>query len=141
MHPDYLLSGTEEVLTIFGIPIIRRMRPGLNARQLAEWEAMDRLDPVGEWRADFRIAMLSSLVLNIALKWAAGRKSVKLSEITDFMPKWDGVGFKETKVQSVDEMKRILLEIAKTQNKKVEAEKRRSSSIRPPSKLKSKKDG
>ena len=42
-----------------------------------------------------------------------------MTEPLDFIPKWD-TGEKEVPSQSVNEMKNILLSIAKTQNKKVE---------------------
>jgi len=138
MHPDFLLSGKEEVYKIFGIPIIRRKRHGLNARQLAEWEAYDRLDPIGQWRDDFRMAELASLILNIAIRWGAGKKQVKLTDITDFMPQWDGGAPKEVKQQSVEEMKQIFKDIMQAQNQIVGRKKRVDQ---PPANLRRNKDG
>jgi len=71
------------------------------------------LDPIGEWRADFRTASLISQVVNIArIIW--GKRGVEMTAPLDYMPEWD----KETeyKKQSVEEMKQILLGIAGTQN-------------------------
>ena len=33
--------------------------------QISEWEAYDRIDPIGDWRDDFRGAKLESLLVNI----------------------------------------------------------------------------
>ena len=89
----------------------------LTSHQLAEWEAMDRIDPIGEWVEEFRFARLQSLILTIALKWAAGKKPVDPVDVLDFMPDW--LGEKEPKKQTVEQMKTILLGLAKHQNKKV----------------------
>lgn len=134
-----MLSGKEDVFTIFGIPIIKRKRQGLNAIQLTEWEMYNRLDPIGEVREDFRMAMLESLITNIAIKWAAGKKQVKLTEITDFLPQWDQPTEKEVKVQSLEEMKKALMEIARSQNKKEKAKKRGIN--KPPANLMKREDG
>jgi len=98
----------------------------LNSRQLSEWEAYDRLDPIGEWRDDLRFAQLMSLLTNIVTRiFAKKGQSVKDSTPADFMPDWDKLALGEVdtgggKVQSVEEMKRILLDIARVQNKSVE---------------------
>lgn len=92
----------------------------LTSVQLSEWEAYDRLDPVGAWREDFRMAYLSSLITNLTIS-VHGKKGTKQTNLMDFLPKWD-IGAeqgKEIKVQSVEDMKKALLEIASHQNKKV----------------------
>ena len=48
-HPDYLL----EELTAF---------------QLAEWEAFDTIDPIGNFRGDFRMANICATNTNLAIK-------------------------------------------------------------------------
>jgi hypothetical protein len=99
----------------------------------------NRLDPIGEVRGDFRTAELASLIINIAIKWAAGKKAVKLTEITDFMPQWDEEAEKDAvKVQSLDEMKKALIEIANAQNRRERAKRGINT---PPANLKKKKDG
>jgi len=105
---------------------------------LAEWEAYDRLDPIGEWRDDFRMAELASLILNIAIRWGAGKKQVKLTEITDFMPQWDVTAPKGIKQQSVEEMKQVFKDIMQAQNQIVGRKKRVE---RPPANLRRNKDG
>jgi hypothetical protein len=84
------------------------------------------------------MAELASLITNIAIKWAAGRKTVKLTEIIDFMPQWDGPVEKPVAIQSPEEMKKALLEIANAQNKREKAKKRGINT--PPVNLKKKKD-
>jgi len=86
----------------------------LTSVQLSEWEAYDRLDPIGEWRADFRTASLISQVVNIA-RTIWGKRSVEMTAPLDYMPEWDR-SEEEPKRQSVEEMKQILLGIAGTQN-------------------------
>lgn len=91
----------------------------LTSVQLGEWEAYDRLDPIGTWRDDFRLAYLSSLITNLTLS-VHGKKGVKMTNPMDFMLDWDGTMKQEPKKQSVEEMKEILMQFAKTQNKRVE---------------------
>lgn len=139
MHPDFLLSGEEVVYRVFGFPVITRYRDGLSAKQLSEWEAMDRLDPIGEFRADFRMAELASVITNIAIKWSAGKKQVKLTDIMEYMPQWDVDAPKEFEVkkQSVEEMKEVFKRIAESANKHF----KKIGNRRPPANLKKKKDG
>lgn len=100
-HPDYLLAD-------------------LTAFQLAEWEAFDSLDPIGSFRADYRMAQICSTNTNIAIQVNKGKKAVKLTTPLEFMPDYDGkLREQRNKTQSVEEMKQILLGIANAQNKKV----------------------
>ena len=69
--------------------------------------AYDRLEPIGEWRADFRMSYLASLITNIAIK-VFGEKRQKLTTPKDFLLEWD----KEKKAQTIEEMKQILYLIA-----------------------------
>jgi len=110
----------------------------LNAGQLAEWEAYSMIDPVGEWRNDFRFAELASVITNIAIKWAAGKKHVELTDITDFIPQWDVTAPKEVKKQSVEDMKKVFEDIMRVQEKK---KKPAPDLKRPPTTLKKDKDG
>ena len=36
----------------------------MSSRELAEWRAYDRMEPIGEPRADFRLAVLTSILAN-----------------------------------------------------------------------------
>jgi hypothetical protein len=101
VHPDYLLDQ-------------------LTSKQLSEWEAYDKIDPIGTWRDDFRLAKIESLITNIVQQLYA-KKGVKPVVTTpiDFMVDWTA----EEKVkeqQSVEDMKAVLMGIANNQNKKVE---------------------
>jgi hypothetical protein len=55
--------------------------------QLSEWEAYDRLDPIGTWREDFRTATLASIVTNLVIS-VHGKKGAKMTTAIDFMPDW-----------------------------------------------------
>jgi hypothetical protein len=63
------------------------MMKNLTARQYAEWVAFDQLDPVGEWRADFRHASLLSFLFNMAQSVWGGEKK-RRSAPRDFFPEW-----------------------------------------------------
>ena len=89
----------------------------MSSWQISEWEAYDKIDPIGTWREDFRMAYLSSLITNLVIS-VHGKKGAKTTTPIDFMPDWTGEG-KEPKKQSTEEMKQILLGIASAQNKKV----------------------
>lgn len=94
----------------------------LTSTQLGEWEACDKLDPIGTWRDDYRIAALSALIMNIVnvLFHEKGKAKPKLVNPLDYMPKWIGESDKkEVKEQSVEEMKVIFRNIEKYQNKEV----------------------
>lgn len=52
------------------------------------------------------------------MTWAHGKKGSK-HDAMDFMPEWDTTAPKDMKVQSVEEMKKVFQEVARTQNKKV----------------------
>ena len=93
----------------------------LTSRQISEWEAYDRIDPIGTWRDDFRFAKLESLIINIVQQLYAKKGSTpKITTPLDCMTDWSGEGkFQEPKKQSVEDMKSILLGIANVQNKKI----------------------
>jgi len=93
-----------------------KKKKGLTLKQLQEWEAMDRIDPIGSWRDDFRMSILASTVTNLAIG-IHGKKDTKPSTPAEFMPDWVGEPV-EVKKQSPQEMKAILLSLTKHQNKK-----------------------
>ena len=100
----------------------------MTSAQLSEWEAYDRLDPVGSWRDDFRTASLMAHIVNVInALYAAKGATPKVSDPMDYMPNWDGE--KRKKKQSVEEMKELLLGIAKNQNKNVAKEKNREKKL------------
>ena len=89
----------------------------LTSVQLSEWEAYDRLDPIGTWRDDFRTALLASIVTNVAMGMA-GVKG-KMTKPLDFMPNWNGEEV-ETAVtaQTPDDILNVFKNIISVQNKK-----------------------
>ncbi len=89
----------------------------LRSSQLSEWEAYDRLDPVGTWRDDFRMAYLSSIVTNLVIS-VYGTGGTEMKVPLDFMPDWMKDSPDEVKKQSVEEQKAILYDIARSQKRK-----------------------
>lgn len=90
--------------------------------QLSEWEAYDRIDPIGTWREDYRVAVLDSLIVNIVSKLYA-KKGHTPKEVlpTEFMPNWTGDKRVERK-QSMQDMKEVLMNIAKAAKARDEQE-------------------
>lgn len=109
----------------------------LTSEQISEWEAYDKLDPIGSWRDDYRFAAFESLILNIVTTlYPAKGRTPKQVEPLDFMPNWDG-SKRPVKKQSVEEMKSALLGIAEAVNKKLQREERlKATSTIPPRSLK-----
>ena len=97
----------------------------LTSSQLSEWEAYDKIDPIGEWREDLRMAVLAALIENIYISIYCTKQgeTPKWVTIMDKMPDWEGGAKNATEpTQTVEQQKYILLTIARSQNKKVERE-------------------
>ena len=94
--------------------------------QISEWEAYDRLDPIGEWRDDFRMAKIESLLVNITnALYHKEHEQPAVTKPIDFMVRWgEETEEVEPNQQSAEEMKKIFMEIADAQNKKARIEKR-----------------
>jgi hypothetical protein len=93
----------------------------LTGNQLAEWEAFDSLEPVGSYKHDFRLAKLENLIYVLAC--ASNGKKVD-SKVKDFMPWWftqylDGDVSVSGGGQSMDDMKRNLLQWARQHNRMI----------------------
>jgi len=100
----------------------------MTAGQLAEWQAYDNLDPIGEWRADFRMASLQAFIQNIVSALYSKKGSVRKPSVPlDFMPDWANELYREPEQMSVEQMKSQLMSIAKVQNKRVLKPKNNSS--------------
>lgn len=90
----------------------------LTSVQLSEWEAYDKLDPIGTWREDYRMAHICSLLANIhnASNTKEGETPLRTAPI-DFMPVWDEAERDRieiiSKKQSVEEIKSGLLAVFK----------------------------
>lgn len=91
----------------------------LNSEQLSEWEAYDRLEPIGGQQDDYRTALLCSVITNIAIA-AWGKKGSKPTTMDEFLFQWGAEEQTDVapKKQSVDEMKTILQSIASQHRKK-----------------------
>lgn len=87
---------------------------------MAEWQAFNNLEPIGEQRDDFRISYLATIITNLAIS-IHGKKGSKPKEIKDFLLDWDSSKPKGT--QSPEDMKRVFMDIA-AMNKKKEENKR-----------------
>lgn len=87
----------------------------VTSAQLSEWEAYDKLDPIGTWRSDFQMAQLISVIHNIfnSLYCKKGQRPTTTNAL-DFMPDWDGEGKQPMiKKTSPEEIKQIFVGIAK----------------------------
>lgn len=83
----------------------------LTSQQLSEWEAYDRLEPIGGLATDYRMAIILSEITNL-FRWAWGKEGAKRSTPMDFFPDWYGEKEKEEiKKQTPEEMKHIMLGI------------------------------
>ncbi len=116
------MGGDVEEYYLFGFRILTKHTKGLTSHQLSEWEAYDRLDPIGAWRDDFRMSYIASLLTNLVIR-VHGKKGAKLTDVKDFLLDWSG-DMKHTQQQTPQEMREFLLQFAKTQNKKVESQKK-----------------
>jgi hypothetical protein len=88
----------------------------LTSWQISEWEAYDKLDPIGTWRDDFRFACLSSMITNLAIS-IHGKEGTKMTSPMEFLPDWSGDRKEEVKQQSVEDMKAIFQQIVAANNK------------------------
>lgn len=82
----------------------------MDINEFIEWMAFNELDPIGEWRADTRAALICDTLAKIA-----GNRESKLS---DFMLTFDA---QEERRSSVDDMKARMMMAALIQKAHVEA--------------------
>jgi len=61
------------------------MLAGMSSRQMAEWRAFGSLEPIGDERADFRMAYALSVIVNMF----AGKDARPVSPL-DLMPRFLG---------------------------------------------------
>lgn len=111
----------------------------LTSKQISEWQAYDKIDPIGTWREDLRFAKIMSFLENIVNALygdinSSNKKSVPL----DFMPKWDvedGETVDTNKVNPED-LANALKSWARSHNRRI----RKQTELRndPPTKLKQK---
>jgi hypothetical protein len=89
IHPDVLLDS-------------------LTGNQVAEWEAYDRLEPIGGFRQDYRFAQVCHLIFEIAESLYGRKGQRRKSTPWDFMP-WGDHAEGRVRKQSVEELKRALI--------------------------------
>jgi len=92
---------------------VAEMLARMSSRELSEWQAYDRLEPVGEWRGDWRAAMLASTFVNM---WRSrDDEPARPDDFMPFVPKPEAVP------QEPDRMKRMAREIDAAARKAKEA--------------------
>jgi len=90
----------------------------MTAAQLAEVGAYDQIEPIGGYREDYRLAQVCLMLHNLMQMQRGDGKWTKAS-IYDFMP-WGPEGGRKgpaDKPQTVDEMKAVLIGIARGSKK------------------------
>ncbi|HAS91002.1 MAG TPA: hypothetical protein DCS12_01700, partial [Clostridiales bacterium] len=97
--------------------------------QLAEWEAYNVIDPIGEARADYRSSFIAWTITNLFIQ-AYGKKGTEMAKFEDFILKWDSQP-EEQKVQSVEEMKSAMMALVRSQEKADKKDARRVRTIPP----------
>jgi len=91
----------------------------LTSKQISEWAAYDELEPIGRDRIEFGLAMICATITNIARGiWGTG--NAKPLTPYDFLPQWGGGprGGEKESAQSPEEMKEILMSLARQGKKK-----------------------
>jgi hypothetical protein len=92
----------------------------LSSRQISEWEAVDKIDPIGKWRDDYNFAALEALIMSVVLQlYGKKGRTHKQLHPADFIPDWAGDG-ESLKKADPEELKRKLLQWAAEHNKQVE---------------------
>lgn len=89
----------------------------LSGSQFEEWRAYDELEPVGGYRQDYRFAQVCSLIFNIAQAAYGDENKITKSNVFDFMP-WGPERKIKIETQSIEEMKAIMLALAKSKKDK-----------------------
>ena len=97
-HPDDLLNN-------------------LTAEQITEWEAFNRIQPIGARRFDVYFSHFMTTLHNIAIGFS-GNTNAKQFKADDFAPNWTGI-IEEEKGMSVEEQKQFWIDFAALQNKRV----------------------
>lgn len=87
---------------------------------MSEWEAYDRLEPIGKERDEAVAALNLSILINYLQSIFLKKGTYKWVQPEDFTPEWGKEPPEETepKQQSVEEMKSVLFSIARRFGKK-----------------------
>jgi len=92
---------------------------------MAEWEAYDKVQPIGAKRNDFYFAYAMMSLYNLMIS-AHGKKGSKQTKFEDFYPNWTGEK-EEPQPMSTEQMKELLTAFATQHNKNVRRENKRNS--------------
>lgn len=84
----------------------------LTSDQVAEWEAYDRLEPIGGFRQDYRFAQVCHLIYELAQSVYGKKDKRQRSHPMDFMP-WGPSERAQPKKQTAEEIKTALVAIFK----------------------------
>jgi len=88
----------------------------LTSKQVSEWEAYDRIDPIGEYRNDTRTALVCSTITNL-MRSIWGKKGSKMSSLSDFILQW-GNEKKVEKKQTPEQMRDAFFALTGLKKKK-----------------------
>jgi hypothetical protein len=106
----------------------------LSAKQISEWEAFNRIQPIGQRRLDVYFSFMMTTLHNIVIGFS-GSKTAKQFKVEDFVPNWTGLTEKPDEVVMTEEkMKEVLLAFAQTHNQQVTRNQTRDST--PPKTIK-----
>lgn len=70
-----------------GVPNVNRMLRSMSGKDLTEWAAYFEIEPFGEERADYRMAILGSFLGNVLYQAHTGKEDNPF-EVKDLMPKF-----------------------------------------------------
>lgn len=101
---------------------------------MSEWEAYNRIEPIGELRGDLRIAQLTSTFYNFATSFGSKNGRRKVVKASDFMPFFKDDMEEPQVEQSVDEMKSALFGIANSLKEKNDRQTLPGKKLKPPKK-------
>lgn len=104
----------------------------LTSEQVSEWEAYDKIDPIGAWRADYRMAYTACTMTNLIIS-VHGKKGTPMTVPKDFMPEWDDDG--QPKKQTMEEMKAWMLNFAKAHNASLQIQNKIGVPNNPPKRV------
>ncbi len=80
------------------------------------------IDPPDGQKQDFRMAYMASLITNLVIR-SLGKPGAKLTSAKDFFIEWDYEKAEQSKKQTPQQMKEILLALAAEHNAKIDRKK------------------
>ena len=86
---------------------VKELLSRIDARELSEWEAYYKIEPFGQQVSNFTVATVAAVVANAN---RSQKKRTKAFSPDDFMVKF------RKKRQSVDDMKKVMTQIARVNN-------------------------